>query len=150
MPRGRPALDATNEYLGKESPVTIGEIGTEREIIDKPFTASKAEREAFMNEILTVVVQSSGDENDADIVQVGVNGVTQFFKRDVAQQVKRKYVGVLARAKKTDYQQKLDDRLGESMNTLSKRRMLKYPFQVIHDPNPKGPEWLRHALAEVQ
>lgn len=151
MARGRKAvIDSTQEYLGAASPRTIGEFGSETEIIDRVVSPSKLETEAFMNELVTVMVMSSGDENETDLVQVGVNGVTQFFKRDQPQVVKRKFVARLARAKKTDFRQTLDDRLGEAMNNFSRHHSMKYPFQMIEDKNPKGSAWLRGILAEAQ
>ena len=53
----------------------------------------------------------------------------------------------LARAKETGYEQTVDDRLGERMNTLHNRHSLRYPFQVNRDDNPRGAAWLRSILA---
>lgn len=142
-------VDTTNEYLGNANPVTIGEIGRgDVDEIETVVSMDAAAMEAFMNEILTVVVMSSADENDTDMVPVGVNGVMQYFKRDTYQDVKRKYVEVLARRKRTDFTQILDHTMGEKMNILSRRHALKYPFQVINDPNPKGHAWLKQILSE--
>jgi hypothetical protein len=150
MPRPRKEIDATQEYLGAEGTRTIGEFGSETEIIDRPINQSKVELEAFMNEPVTIMVMSSGDENETDLIQVGVNGVTQFFRRDTPQTVKRKFVARLARAKKTDFRQTLDDRLGEKMNNFTRHHSLKYPFSVIEDKNPKGSAWLTSILAQAQ
>jgi len=148
MARGR-RTDATQEYLGNTNPVTIGEIGRgDVDEIEPVMSLDAADLEAFMEETLTVVVMSSGDENDLEMVKVGVNGVNQFFMRDRPQEVKRKYVERLARCKKTDFNQTLDDRLGEAMNSLQRRHALRFPFTVIHDPNPRGPAWLKQILAE--
>ncbi len=151
MARHKSTVEAASEYLGKEIPFSIGEIGHgDVEVIDRPYSMSKLETEQFMNEPVTVMVLGSGDENETDLVQVGVNGVTQFFRRDVAQVVKRKFVARLARSKRTDYRQTLDDRLGEAMNTMNPRHALKYPFTVIEDKNPKGAAWIKAVLAERQ
>lgn len=151
MARNSSAVEAPNEYLGKESTIQIGEIGRgDVEVIDKPLPQDALQLEAFMHEPVTVIVYESTDDNDADLVQVGVNGVTQFFRRGVAQTVKRKFVERLARAKRTDFVQTLDDRLGEKMNFLRQRHGLKYPFSVIEDRNPSGPAWLKGVLAEAQ
>ena len=103
--------------------------------------------EAFMNEPVLVTVMSSGRDNDTPYVMVGVNGVTQMFKRDVPIVVKRKYVERLARAKETGYDQTVDERIGERMNSLQSRNALRYPFQVNRDDNPRGSAWLRAILA---
>lgn len=151
MARHKSTVEAASEYLGSEAPFSIGEIGVgDVEVIDRPMKLDAFDNEKFMNEPVTVMVLGSGDENETDLVQVGVNGVTQFFRRDVAQVVKRKFVARLARSKRTDYRQTLDDRLGEAMNTMNPRHALKYPFTVIEDKNPKGAAWIKAVLAERQ
>jgi hypothetical protein len=142
-------IDATAQYLGNTNPVTVGEIGRgDVDEIEKVVSMDAAHLEAFMNEPVTIVVMSSGMENESDMVQVGVNGVTQFMLRDEPITVKRKYVERLARCKQTDFTQTLDDRLGEQMNSLRRRHALRYPFSVIQDENPKGGAWLKQILAE--
>ncbi len=151
MARHKSTVEAASEYLGSEAPFSIGEIGVgDVEVIDRPMKLDAFDNEKFMNEPVTVMVLGSGDENETDLVQVGVNGVTQFFRRDVAQVVKRKFVARLARSKRTDYRQTLDDRLGEAMNTMNPHHALKYPFTVIEDKNPKGAAWIKAVLAERQ
>jgi hypothetical protein len=152
MARPRNTVDATNEYLGNDNPLTIGEIGRgDVDLIEPVVSMDYAAMEAFMHEPVTVVVMGSGDDNDADLVHMSVNGVSQFFRRDTAQTVKRMYVERLARCKKTDFSQKLDDRLGEAeFNTMSRRHSLRFPFQVLEDKNPKGAAWLKGILAQAQ
>lgn len=145
-------IDTQNEYLGKAEAFSIDEIGSgeapDIEVIDRIPSSSKAERMAFMMEPVTVMVHESTDPNDTDLVQVSINGRTQFLLRGKPQTVKRCYVERLARAKKTAYSQNLDERLGEAMNTMRPHHALLYPFSVIEDKNPKGGEWLRTVLAE--
>jgi hypothetical protein len=31
---------------------------------------------------------------------------------------------------------------------MVERTVLSYPFEILHDPNPKGREWLERILAE--
>jgi len=144
----RPAIDATNEYLGATGTMEFGVVPTfSAEDIESPVTMKDAELEAFMNEPVMVTVLSSGRDNEMPYVQVAVNGVTQMFLRDQPIVVKRKYLERLARAKETGYDQTVDDRLGERMNTLHNRHSLRYPFQVNRDDNPRGAAWLRAILA---
>jgi len=117
------------------------------EDIEAPVTMKDAELEAFMNEPVMVTVLSGGKDNEVPYVQVSVNGVMQMFLRDQPIVVKRKYLERLARAKETGYDQTVDDRLGERMNTLRNRHSLRYPFQVNRDDNPRGAAWLRAILA---
>ena len=98
----RPAIDATNEYLGATSAMEFGVVPTfSAEDIESPVTMKDAELEAFMNEPVMVTVLSSGKDNEMPYVQVAVNGVTQMFLRDQPIVVKRKYLERLARAKET-------------------------------------------------
>lgn len=144
----RPAIDATNEYLGATNTMEFGVVPTfSAEDIEAPVTMKDAELEAFMNEPVMVTVLSSGKDNETPYVQVAVNGVMQMFLRDQPIVVKRKYLERLARAKETGYDQTVDDRLGERMNTLHNRHSLRYPFQVNRDDNPRGAAWLRNILA---
>ena len=57
---------------------------------------------------------------------------------------------VLARAKRTDFSQTLDERLGEKMNHLRSMHSLRYPFSVISDQNPNGGAWLTAVLREAR
>jgi hypothetical protein len=151
MARGRtPMIDTTNEYLGNANPVKIGEIGRgDVDDIETVLDMSMADQLAFMEEPVTILVMSSGDQNEIALVQVAVNGVTQFIKRDEPITVKRKYVERLARCKKTDFNQALDDSQGEqSFNVLTRRHSLRFPFSVIQDRNPKGAGWLKQILTE--
>lgn len=148
MSRGR-QTEAASEYIGAESNLTIGERHRETDIIDKVVSLEGAELEAFMSEPVKIVIAESAEENDPPMVQVGVNGVTQFIVRGMEQTVKRKYVERLARAKRTDYDQTIDDRLGEAMNRLRRRNALRFPFTVLEDRNPRGQAWLRGVLAEA-
>lgn len=144
----RPAVDATNEYLGAENKMEFGVVPQfTPEDIQNPVTLKDAELEAFMNEPVMVTVLSGGKDNEAPFVQVAVNGVTQMFRRDVPIVVKRKYVERLARAKETGYDQDLDERKGEGMNVLQQIKSLRYPFSVNRDDNPRGSAWLRAVLA---
>lgn len=147
-----PRVETENEYLGKAEAFNIGEIGLgpqDSEIIDKVVSMDDADLLKFMHEPVTIILSDSNDPNDVDLVQVTVNGNSQFIQRGNPQTVKRYFVERLARAKRTSYSQNLDERLGEqSYNTMIPRHALRYPFTVIEDKNPKGSAWLRQILAE--
>lgn len=143
-------IETPNEYLGKADAFVIGELGAEErniEVVDRVVTGSEMEIDAFMHEKLTIMIHDSNDESDVDTIMVSVNGVRQYFQRGLPQTVRRFFVERLARAKRTSYEQKLDDRLGESMNTMKPHHSLKYPFSVVED-TAKGAAWLRNLLAE--
>lgn len=154
MTRGRAAtrntVDTSNEYLGAAPTVSANNIqrGDVEEIITDA-GKSVAEHEAFMQDVLSIVVQSSGNDNETRMVYVSVNGRPIMLPRDEPVQVKRSYVEVLARCKKTDFDQKIDERLGEGMNNVFPRHSLKHPFTVVSDPaGVRGHEWLRGILAQ--
>lgn len=141
-------LDAGNEYLGAAPEIELGKTESDFESIVTELGANAVGTEVFMNEMLTIIMASNGADDETPTVPVGVNGSFIYLPRDEPIQVKRKYVEVLARAKKTDYDQTLDIMLGERMNRLTQRHVLKYPFTVIHDPNAVGHQWLREILAQ--
>ncbi len=149
----RKTFEAGAEFLGAEEVRTVGEIGGHAgiDVVDKPMPSDALDAEAFMNEMVTIVVNPSQDPDDPQLVQVGVNGVNQFMPRGEPIAVKRKYVEVLARAKRTDFAQQLDERLGEAkFNLLRTMHSLKYTFSVLEDRNPRGRAWLTGVLAEAR
>lgn len=149
----RKEIHAGSEYLGAEETRTVGEIGGHAgiDVVDKPLPKGALEIEAFMNEMVTIVVNAPHDPDEPMLVQVGVNGVNQFIPRGEPIAVKRKYVEVLARAKRTDFAQNLDERLGETaFNQVRPMHSLRFPFSMIHDPNPNGGAWLTAVLAEAR
>ena len=78
-----------------------------------------------------------------------VDGVVQYVPRGQPQLIKRKYVEVLARSRKVNLSAsgvKLAD--GETKNTVISHNGVNYPFQVLHDPSPKGGPWLQKILSE--
>lgn len=152
MARGR-QIDAGAEYLGAEEVREVGEIGGHAgvDVVDKPLPKGALDMEAFMNEKVTILVNPPNDADEPMLVQVGVNGVNQFIPRGEPIAVKRKYVEVLARAKRTDFAQTLDERLGEQgFNKLRSMHSLRFPFSVVSDPNPNGSAWLTGVLAEAR
>ena len=145
-------IEAGSQYLGDHQTGVIGEIkGTAGiDVVDKPMPQEAFAMEAFMNEPVTILVNPSQNPEDPKLVQVGVNGIIQFIPRGEPFTVKRKYVEVLARAKRTDFHQTLDERLGERMNHLQAMHSLRYPFSVIEDRNRHGGAWLIAVLAEAR
>lgn len=120
------------------------------EIVDKPMQDSYAEELAFMEEKLEVVVNEDTNPNAENPVQISVNGVNQFFMRGQPQVVKRKFVEVLARAKRTVVTTpEVNDGNGARTMQIRQQSSLRYPFQVMNDPNPKGAPWLRALMSEA-
>lgn len=113
---------------------------------------NKAVREeAFFNEMVTILVHSTTDDNAPPHVLLTVNNRTQPVARGTPTTVRRMFVEVLARCTETRYSQPNRDLANpEAGNGLLGRTALAYPFDVLEDKNPIGREWLRKILAEPQ
>jgi len=104
--------------------------------------------ESFMNEVVTVMVHSTTDENQAPHVIVNCNGTNQPIIRGVPTPVRRKYVEILARMKETKYSQITRNPAAPDQIDMIARHGLSYPFDLINDENPRGRAWLQNVLAE--
>ena len=119
------------------------------EVVDKPLAADYQAALAFMEEKIEVMVHETTDPNAENPVQVAVNGINQFFMRGQPQTVRRKYVEVLARAKRGNITTPEVTQGGERTATIRKTQALAYPFSIIRDDNPKGPAWLKQIMQEA-
>ena len=104
--------------------------------------------EAFMNEMVTVMVHTTTDENQAPHVVVNCNGVNQPIIRGIPTKVKRKYVEILARMKETKYTQITPNPSSPDVSEMRARTGYAYPFELVEDKNPRGKAWLSHVMAE--
>ena len=107
-----------------------------------------AASEAFMNELVEVMVHSSTDENQAPHVILNCNGTNQPILRGVPTRVRRKYVEILARMKETKYSQVTRNPAAPDQIDMIARHGLAYPFEMLSDENPRGRAWLQNVLAE--
>lgn len=107
-----------------------------------------ASDEAFMNEMVTVMVHPTTDENQPPHVIVNCNGTNQPIIRGVPTIVKRKYVEILARMKETKYTQVTPNPSAPDVTEMRARTALAYPFDLMEDKNPRGRGWLQNVLAE--
>jgi len=108
-----------------------------------------ASDEAFMNELVTVMVHSTTDENQPNHVVVNCNGMNQPLIRGVPTTVKRKYVEILARMKETKYTQVTRNASAPEQIDMIARHGLSFPFDLVEDKNPRGRAWLQNVLAEA-
>ena len=109
---------------------------------------SLAASEAFMNEMVTVMVHSTTDENQPPQVIINCNGMNQPIMRGYPTSVRRKYVEILARMKETKYSQVTRNPSAPDQIDLVARHGLSYPFELVEDANPRGRAWLQNVLAE--
>jgi len=112
--------------------------------------ARVAAEEAFMQELVKIMLFPTTDPNAPPHADVTVNGVRRIIPRNVPFAVPRMHLEVLARMKETRVSQDMTpDANGEiTMASLRGHTGLAYPFSVIEDKNPKGPAWLSNVLAE--
>jgi hypothetical protein len=89
--------------------------------------------EAFMNELVTVMVHSTTDENQPNHVVVNCNGMNQPLIRGVPTTVKRKYVEILARMKETKYTQVTRNASAPDQIDMVARHGLSYPFDLVEE-----------------
>lgn len=103
---------------------------------------------AFMDEIVEVMVFPSSDKYAEQVVDVYNNGTPQRFIRGKWQNVKRKFVEVLARAKPFNVTTpETTDANGNRTTRIDTYTGLRYPFEM-RDRNPRGASWLQGILAE--
>lgn len=146
--RGVQAQQRTAE-IAPEGPaaVNVDEIEV---VTDGPNLGDKADRLAFMEDMLTISIQPSHEPLPEDPVQVGVNGRMVYIPRNRPVQVRRKYVERLARAKQDNISQDVTAKEPDVVNRLRISPTLRYPFIVHADPaGAKGMEWLNQLLQQA-
>lgn len=121
------------------------------------------EQLAFMEEGVTVSFSQSHERFAAPFVDCSVNGkgiealhngrwleVHQVPVNNPVT-IKRKYLEVFARCKHTDikaYSEGGRDGSNKPINRTDPNEFLKHPFSVLHDPNPRGHDWLIRILTD--
>lgn len=149
-------VDTREQVVGQDRPRTLKSTGPAREAlepahiepVEHPVSREKLEALAFNEEVLTVLVHDSTNPTDEPVPEVWNDGRCQRFLRGKEMQVKRKYVEVLARSKKTIYTQEELPNRGGYRNVP--HTALRYPFSVLHDPSgDRGKAWLQAILAQA-
>lgn len=117
---------------------------------DRVLRTDALDEEAFMRDELEVFFNEPGNEHEPGFVEVNVNGDYRLAVRGDTTKLRRYHIAVIAQAKQSRVRQKKivnpDGSMGfQEENILS----LTYPFQVVHDPNPKlGGPWLKKLLQQ--
>lgn len=133
----------TDFELGSPPPTTAIEV----EVAAVP-SKETFELEAFMAEMLEVIFPEPGDDNEPQFFECKVNGDGVCIPRNgEAHRMRRYHVAVAAQAKTGKVRQKklvnADGSMGYQEQTVMAQ---SYPFMVQHDPNPRGPAWLKSLL----
>jgi len=148
---GRPSkfYGAHDEMLPQNKIIPLSEVGDPGpiELVSDVNFVPEAELESFMNELVTIRLHQSATEGDLLIETPAVNGVNMPIMRGKPQAVKRKYVEALAQSRIITYAQQQLNPADMSDISMVERSTLKYPFEVLHDPNPIGRQWLDAVLA---
>lgn len=152
----RKETDTRAHQTGQDHPRDLPGAGKARiepariEVVGRPLTQEKAEALIFNEDMLTIVVHESTNPLDDPRPAIWNDGRRVEFERGVECQVKRKFVEVLARMKKTVYtQQKYENANGDKGYRNIPQTALVHPFSVLHDPSPRGRDWLKAILAEA-
>ena len=154
--RPRREIDTNEQQVGQDSFLDLPSSGSiireeqQIEVVTQPIQNDYTAELAFMEEPVEIMVHESTDPNAENPIQVGCNGVNQFFFRGQQQTVKRKFVEILARAKPVSYMtHEVADMQGDRTTRITKASALRYPFSVVYDPNPRGATWLRAILNQA-
>lgn len=154
MARTNKPLEADEQQIGQDHPREMPSTGPAFiepaviEPVDRVPPRDKLDALAFMEEPVEVVVAETTDKNANPFPEVWNDGRVQRFVRGQPITVRRKFVEVLARAKKTSYtQEKYKDAEGTDTYRNIPHTGLEYPFAVIRDSD-KGRAWLKSVLAE--
>jgi hypothetical protein len=112
-------------------------------------TRTIVEIEKFMQDELVIVIHKSTDKNAVPRVPVGVNGEVAWLPRDVKIRIPRKFVERLARSQEATYRtdDNPDPRMDEG-KIIRRTNGQVFPFQVLHDPSPRGAAWLQRVTRE--
>jgi len=142
---------AGHETIGQGKDFTMPEVnvGAGIEPVAEANISNAADLEAFMNEILVIRVFEDNAEGSLPTAEPIVKGMKQIIVRGVDSRVKRKYVEALARSRTTKYDQIQRDMMDPSSRFMRPKAKISYPFSIVHDPNPRGRDWLKAILAEA-
>ena len=153
----RAFVETEEEEIGQNNVRNMRSTGRARDSLDPPMvhrvdkrpSKEKLDTLSFMEEIVTVIVHDSTNPTDDPHPVVWNSGIRQQFERGAEQKVKRKFVWVLANARKTTYsQEKYKDAQGAEAYRNIPHTALMYPFSVIDD-SEKGKTELRKLLSQT-
>lgn len=150
-------IESGDHTIGQDTPRIMKSRGPASESLERiqsqpvdRATDEKFRALQFMEDVLLVRVHESTNPTDEPLPAVWNDGVSQYFIRGQEQHVKRKFVEVLARLKKTAFSQiKRVNGVGDEEYAQIPHTSLLYPFAVIEDPSPRGSAWLRSVMQEA-
>ena len=139
------SLDVGSMDITQDEPLKVGEVGLQDQNIEVPSIADMVpdsiKLAAFMEEMVKVYLPLPKGELKTVPVTLTVNGNRQHVFRNVPQDIKRKYLEVLARSTITDYTQDIDE-MYRSGDLPQSNTTQAHPFSVLQDTE-KGIGWLQ-------
>jgi hypothetical protein len=118
-------------------------------LIDTPLNDDYFDELAFMEEKMIIVLNESNEDNPAWVVDVHVNGRTEWVPVGKPHVLARKFVEVLVRSKADAVlTQVLDEDSENPQNIIKRTTRSKHTFSVVRDDNPRGVAWLVRLMAE--
>jgi hypothetical protein len=150
------AIEPMEQQIGQDRPRVLKTEGPARDAlepalvqpVDRPVDPEKIEMLKFMAEKVEVLIHTTSDPNADQVFEVFNNGDRELFKRGEKKVVQRRFVNELAMRKITTYSQEVKpDAYGVPVQIQVPRTSLRYPFSVVRDDHPRGPDWLKYALA---
>lgn len=145
----KPAI-ASDDFAGARSEANISATGKTEvshrqiEAIPESKAMKKAAEEAFMNQMVTIQIDSTEDPDEPVFIPTGHNGTDQYIQRGIPQQIKLRFLYSLIAAKKTAQTSSFGkDGTGKEFNKLVGRTSTTHRFQVLE----ASPE-IRRKIAE--
>lgn len=109
-----------------------------------PAFESNAAYEAFMAQFVEIEIATTQDKNAPPMVPVGVNGIQAWLPRGEVIEVPRYFVERLLRSQSHKFETlNNNDYAAETGTSIRETIGTDYPFQIVHDPDPRGHEWAR-------
>lgn len=151
-------FEPMEQTIGQDAPRTMKSTGPAREAlepayiqtVDRPVDQEKLAMLAFMEMPVQVQIHTTTDPTAEQVFEVINGGKREFFRRGEVKTVARKFVNILASSKITSFTQKrVRDQEGIMQDVQVPSTALRYPFSVLNDPHPRGPDWLRATLASA-
>lgn len=146
----KPETDIQQFDVGQHDDISIDAAngGGMIQPVDGPLNKDYLDELAFMEEVIEIMVHEVDDPTAENPVQAANNGRIMLFPRGVPTKAKRCIVdSLIVKSDRVTTPEFTNDG-GERLRTIKRHSALKYPFSVIHDPNPMGREWLRRRMAE--
>jgi len=123
-------------------------------VVERPDT--KAGEEAynqalkFNEDLLTIVLEPSAEENAPQFQDVSCNGRIHLIPVGEEYTLPRKFVEILILAMPYSVRTIVESPVGQDpINRITKRASAKFPLSILHDPaGGRGTEWLRRLRAQ--